>query len=277
MLENKPDSLLLGDLQKLVTTERRILSDVISHLEEVNRRKLFVELGYKSLLKYCVHELKYSESAAYRRIKTLKLAKAVPNLVSEIKKGTINLSQSALAQGLFDGRKVDKKIQKSIVQEIKNKSAKVSEDIIREKLNLPKRKSFFSIEVQDKTIEKWKEVKARFAHLDLTDEALLNRLMDFSISFVFKSKKYNEIFETGFNSSSISQRYISKKLRAEVFERAGNKCERCCSVYSLEIEHIKPIGKGGKSDLDNLMVLCKSCNIRSAIKAYGMKKMEKFI
>tara|TARA_B100001971_G_scaffold84647_1_gene77979 strand:+ start:87635 stop:88471 length:837 start_codon:yes stop_codon:yes gene_type:complete len=278
MLSNKPDSILLGDLKKLVTTERRILSDVICHLEEVNRRKLYVELGYRSLVKYCVGELRYSESAAYRRIKTLKLSKSVPSLMGDIKRGAINLSQSTVAQKLFDGRKVDPKKQIEIIKEIKNKSAKKSEDIIREMLDLPKRKCFFSIEVKDKTLEKWNEVKARFAHLDLTDEALFNRIMDMAVSSVYALKRGNDLFSnklSGFKSSN--PRYISKNLRREVYDRAGNKCERCCGVYSLEIEHIKPVGVGGKAELENLMLLCKACNIRSAIKFYGLEKMKNYV
>ena len=271
---SKSNHELVVDLKRLVQTERRILSDVVAHLEEVNRRKLFIDMGYKSLLKYCVGELKYSESAAYRRIKTIKLAKIVPDLVNEIKKGAINLSQSAMAQGLFDGRKVEKEKQKSIISEIRNKSAKKSEDIIRERLELPPRKVFLNIEISDGTKKVWNELKARSAHMDLTDEALLLRMMERSIGdFIPKLKNYS----ISKKQKSNKQRYISENLKAHVFKRAKNKCERCCSVYSLEVEHIKPVALGGLSEIDNLMLLCKACNLRSAIKSMGMDKMGEFI
>lgn len=274
MIENKTDESLLSDLSNLVKRERKILSDIISHLEEVNKRKLYVELGYRSLLKYCVGELKYSESAAYRRIKTLKLIKAIPEIKKEIKSGRINLSQSTLAQSLFDGRKVDALEKKMIIKEIKGKTKKRSEEIIRERLNLPAVKHFFSVEVGNKTLSKWKELKARLAHLDLTEEALLNRVLDSELKL---AKMLNiDITNQRKDFHSKNQRYIPRSLRAKVFKKAGYKCERCCSVYSLEIEHIKPIGVGGKTHESNLMVLCKSCNSRSAIKSFGLDKMRKF-
>lgn len=46
----------------------------------------------------------------------------------------------------------------------------------------------------------------------------------------------------------------------KVFERDGNKCTLCNSDHDLCIDHILPVTKGGKSKLDNLRVLCRSCN-----------------
>lgn len=273
MIENKADASLLSDLKVLVAKERRILADVISHLEEVNKRKLYVELGYKSLLKYCVGELKYSESAAYRRIKTIKLIKAIPEIKKDIKHGMINLSQSTLAQTLFDGRKVSEAEKKTIMKEVRGKSKRRSEEIIRERLRLPQVKQFISVEVGQKTINKWNELKARVAHMDLNEEALLNRLIDTEMNLV----KLSTVNVSGKKSNSLIQRYVSKSLRKEVFKRADYKCQRCCSVYSLEVEHIKPIGVGGKSEINNLILLCKACNTRGAIKTYGLDKMKKYL
>ena len=45
----------------------------------------------------------------------------------------------------------------------------------------------------------------------------------------------------------------------------GNKCFKCGSTENLEIDHIKPIDRKGRSlkdlkDLSKLRILCKSCN-----------------
>lgn len=50
--------------------------------------------------------------------------------------------------------------------------------------------------------------------------------------------------------------YLSKEVRSEV-----PFCERCFSTHKrLVVHHIKPWNKGGKSERDNLLVLCDSCH-----------------
>lgn len=57
---------------------------------------------------------------------------------------------------------------------------------------------------------------------------------------------------------------VSKELRQEIFERDGYTCVNCGSTEkeSLEIDHIMPISKGGKTEPGNLQTLCRDCNIR---------------
>lgn len=57
---------------------------------------------------------------------------------------------------------------------------------------------------------------------------------------------------------------VSNELRQETFERDGYTCVICGSTEkeSLEIDHIMPISKGGKTEPDNLQTLCHDCNIR---------------
>lgn len=53
---------------------------------------------------------------------------------------------------------------------------------------------------------------------------------------------------------------VSNKIRFEIFERDGYRCKKCGSRDNLEIDHIIPISKGGKSTYDNLQTLCHNCN-----------------
>ncbi|MDX2077514.1 MAG: HNH endonuclease [bacterium] len=59
-------------------------------------------------------------------------------------------------------------------------------------------------------------------------------------------------------------RYISEKLRQSVFARANGLCEYCLSaqrmIIVLEIDHILPLSRGGKTELDNLCAVCRPCN-----------------
>ena len=61
----------------------------------------------------------------------------------------------------------------------------------------------------------------------------------------------------------------SKALKIEVWKRAGGKCELCLSTFALEIDHHVPWARGGKTNLENARLLCRTCNQREAIKEFG--------
>ena len=54
---------------------------------------------------------------------------------------------------------------------------------------------------------------------------------------------------------------VSYKMRFAIYERDGYRCRSCYrQTNDLEIDHIFPISKGGKSEFSNLQTLCHSCN-----------------
>lgn len=55
---------------------------------------------------------------------------------------------------------------------------------------------------------------------------------------------------------------IRAKMTRRVFARDGKICAHCGAVERLTIDHIHPISKGGQHLLENLQVLCHSCNCR---------------
>jgi hypothetical protein len=63
---------------------------------------------------------------------------------------------------------------------------------------------------------------------------------------------------------------ITKKLREDLIKEAEFQCFYCKNKYdksNLHIDHIIPISKGGLSNLENLVVACKKCNILKGIKS----------
>lgn len=56
---------------------------------------------------------------------------------------------------------------------------------------------------------------------------------------------------------------ISKKIRFEVYKRDSFTCQYCgrkAPDVELEIDHIKPVAKGGDNDIMNLVTSCVDCN-----------------
>ena len=60
--------------------------------------------------------------------------------------------------------------------------------------------------------------------------------------------------------TNVERARVSNKMRFAIFNRDHNRCVKCHSSRNLEIDHIIPISKGGKSTYDNLQTLCKRCN-----------------
>ena len=64
-----------------------------------------------------------------------------------------------------------------------------------------------------------------------------------------------------------ASKYISKKhIRKIIFDKYDNCCHYCGSDESLEIDHVVPVSKGGKSNLQNLQSLCMNCNSKKGTK-----------
>jgi hypothetical protein len=59
-----------------------------------------------------------------------------------------------------------------------------------------------------------------------------------------------------------AKRRIPDPMLAEVSSRDGARCRRCRIAINLEVDHIIPVSKGGKTEKSNLQTLCRRCNRR---------------
>ncbi len=96
---------LLVKLKNLATEERKITVEILWHLREVERRRLYAEIGYPSLFEYCLKELQYSESAAFRRISAMRALRENPEIESSIQSGELTVTAVAKMQTFFKSEK----------------------------------------------------------------------------------------------------------------------------------------------------------------------------
>lgn len=64
---------------------------------------------------------------------------------------------------------------------------------------------------------------------------------------------------------------VSNKMRFSIYKRDGYRCRRCGISHRwgyLEVDHIIPIAKGGKSTYNNLQTLCHNCNVKKGDSLY---------
>ena len=97
-----PDQVLLEQTRMLARHEQALQLCVLDHLREIEARRLYLRLGYSSLFDYTVRELHYTEAAAWRRIKAMRLCRETRGVRERLQDGSLNLSNAALLQNSFE-------------------------------------------------------------------------------------------------------------------------------------------------------------------------------
>lgn len=99
---------------------------------------------------------------------------------------------------------------------------------------------------------------------------VLNTTNTFTFSLKDLEQRYAKLADINFVCSlqeyhnKNQRRLVTQKLREEIMERDAYTCQLCGKVMldkvGLQIDHIIPISKGGKTVPSNLRVLCSKCN-----------------
>lgn len=95
-LQKLTDKALLDRLDTLLQREHAMEVELLLHIGEVDRRRLYRERGFSSMFHYCVHELHLAESVAYRRIRVARAAREFPILLAKIQNRELHLRGACL-------------------------------------------------------------------------------------------------------------------------------------------------------------------------------------
>jgi hypothetical protein len=97
------DDELLRRLSKLLQQSRRVESELVAHIGEVDARRLYAEKGSPSMFVYCTGVLHLSEPEAYLRITVARASRKHPVLLEMLADGRLHLTGIAkLAQHLTE-------------------------------------------------------------------------------------------------------------------------------------------------------------------------------
>jgi hypothetical protein len=86
------DTELLARVAAVVQAERIVSADVVEHLMEVERRRLYLDQACSSLYTYCRERLGYTEDAALKRARVARLAFRLPRVLDDLRTGAIHLT-----------------------------------------------------------------------------------------------------------------------------------------------------------------------------------------
>lgn len=105
------------------------------------------------------------------------------------------------------------------------------------------------------------------SHIKITFKACLSYSEIISRVLILNNYKFKM---TEYEYKCEDQRKLmTEKLRRTIILRDNKTCQLCgkkCKENEIEIDHIIPVSKGGKTCEDNLQVLCRDCNRRKSNK-----------
>ncbi len=126
-LRSLSDNQILSKITELVSRERSLTRGVLLHLNEIERRKLHLKLGYASMFDYCTTGLGYSSSAAARRIRTARCMARFPEVLALLKSNEVNLSTVSQVSRILTAENKD-----ALLQRIRGKSQREVDVIVAE-------------------------------------------------------------------------------------------------------------------------------------------------
>lgn len=271
---------LLGRLEKLSRTERKITHIILWHILEVENRKLYAECGYSSCFEYLTKGLGYSEGSANRRLQSARLLKQVPQVSEKIESGVLNLSQLSQVQKCLrlekkQGEKVTPEGMQNILSQLENKNMLETAKVLAVQFNQPVQIQERTQPQRDSTVKIEIILTAeQMQELELAKSLLSHACPGGTWAEVisYLAKNYNK------KPKGTARKYISIETRRDLLAKANHCCEyidpvtqrKCASKYQLQIDHVVPVAKGGGDERTNLRILCRTHNIHMA-KLWGLE------
>ena len=251
-----------NELLALRASEKKLTSEILEKLQQMEDLKGYLNLGYSSLFDYLVRGLNYSESIAYQRQACVRLARELPEVKEKLDQGALTVSTVAAAFKHI--RKQSTEGKREVLSTLENKSAREVKKIltpvaapIEIKKTVYQDKVHLRLELSHELNAKLEKLKALKSHKHSL-ESLLEDLIDKELLKFENSKMSSKPVKTHTNP-----RYISRRLRNLALEKAHYKCQKqnCNETHFLQIDHIIPVRVGGRATADNIQVLCAAHNL----------------
>ena len=315
LLKSISDDELLSRLSGLVQESRRVESELVAHIAEMDERRLYAREACSSMFTYCTEVLHMSEAEAYLRIRVARASRKHPELLRMLEDGRIHLTGAAkLSPHLTEANR------DTFLPRAAHKSKAKIEELLAEvapkpdvapkirKLPAPAQLSPDSVVLPKATVPRPVEplATARYkiqftASTELKDkiERLRALMPDSDLAVIFdeavteklerlESRRYGKtkaprksIEET---DTSPSSRSIPAAVRRAVSERDGNQCtfvdaqgRRCKERQALQFHHDDPYARGGDHSPENIQLMCPTHNQYLAECDYGKEVMERGI
>ena len=95
-LSSVPSNQLVDRLRRLVDHGNALTAELLSHMGEVDARRLYLEAACPSMFRYCTDILHMSEGQCYKRIRAGRLARKFPLVLPMVHSGQLHLCALSL-------------------------------------------------------------------------------------------------------------------------------------------------------------------------------------
>jgi hypothetical protein len=261
-LKHLTDKCLLADIKKLASEERKITIQLLHHLKEIDKRKLYSDLGFSSLFNFCVIELGYAESSAQRRIVSARLLNEVPSIEGKIQSGSLNLTNISNLTHFFREENITETSKKEeIIQKVEGLSKRECELKLMQLSENPIEKKH-CLWINASVLERLKEYRSLKGTRESWEE-IISETTSIAIADLEKTKF--RLVKTPRRTIASESRTPNASVKREVYLRDKN-CVKCGGKFNLQFDHKHPYALGGQSTPENIRLLCFNCNQRERIR-----------
>jgi hypothetical protein len=301
-------------LVDLLRVEFASLGAFLEALAEFDRRKLFRALGHADLFAYLHRGLKLSRAAAHHRRAAAWLVQRFPQVLEPIREGKLCFTTAAVLASVateenlaavlprFHG--LSKQEALELAAELRPRTVvptrtvvtraetvRPPNPVVEMRQTVPEVRPGESwtprTEVERTVVEPMTATASRM-HVTVSREFL---------SLLKKAKAGDSHRNPGASDEEVltaalllliekqgkRKACVPAKVKREVVKRDQGKCQWkladggvCGASARLEIDHVRPRGKGGPSTVENCRILCKSHNLEAARQVYGDAHMDLF-
>lgn len=292
---------LIDRAMRLVEDERRVSVEILWHLREIERRRLFASRGYSSLFDYVTQGLGYSSASAMRRINAMRALRDLPEVDAALKQGTVTLTTVSALQDFAKRKRASSDEKRELFQRIQGKSRAECERL------------FLSIAPEAVPCERERPVSESLTEIRfLADPALMKSFQrvreltaaktagaNYQELFRFMAEQVIKKHEAKISprgksappaepSDGIPKKFAARaapaSLRRIVWAREKGCCgyrdpqtgKICGSRFGLELDHVEPWALGGKTTEANLRLLCRTHNQLEAERVFGKELMRRY-
>lgn len=269
------DECLDQSLFAYVRKEKEVLKEILCHIAEVDRRRLFLRLGYSSLYVYLTERMSYDGGSAQRRIDAARLAQQVPSVLESIDQGEITLAQVTFLQKSLrqaKGNQISLESKTELLESLKNKTLAETQVEVCKSLDIPlKETPKISHQANESvrlevtlTKEQWEKIKTMRELLSSTlPSGEWDQVLEYVAGKVIEQKTRGVKSRSSDESGSV----LSPQLKRQVLQR--DQCcqyksqqtgKMCGSKWNLQVDHIRPRWAGGTNELSNLRAVCANHN-----------------
>jgi 5-methylcytosine-specific restriction endonuclease McrA len=260
---------------ELTKTYLRAEADLIAILQEIDDRRGYRDLGYKSLFEYAAQGLGLSESVSFNFMTIARKSKEVPKLQEMIRTQEISVSNARTvvpvltsdnqekwlaAASQLSKRELEREIAKEFPErQVQEQTRYVSEKRLELKFGISEKLYEEFKRVQDLHSSQSKQA----ASLEETFQAMVSLYLEKKDSLK-KAQRVQKKSEPVPGQVKKDTRYIPAPLQHAVRLRDGGQCtfkastgNRCAERRWLDFHHIRPMSQGGITEISNLTLLCR--------------------